>query len=134
MLRSIVLCSFRVCLWLTCPEIGLHIKCKQMNRKKEAQIINDHCVNGLSYRSLGIKYGEHHLRIYRMIKSNQKKQAGQPEVPLSEDPTLPDDIKQLKEALRKAQLKIELQDIMIDIASKELGVDIRKKSGTRQSE
>jgi transposase len=46
---------------------------------------------------------------------------------------MPDDIAALKEELGKARLKIELQDIMIDLASKELGVDIRKKSGTRQS-
>ena len=118
---------------MSCPEIGLHIKRKQMNRKKEAQIINDRCVNGLSYRSLGSKYGEPHLRIYRMIKSNQEKQAGQPEEPLAEDSTLPDDIKTLKEELRKARLKIELQDLMLDIAGKELGIDLRKKHGTRQS-
>jgi hypothetical protein len=46
---------------------------------------------------------------------------------------LPDDVNTLKEELRKAKLKIELLDTVIDIASKELGVDIRKKSGTRQS-
>jgi len=37
------------------------------------------------------------------------------------DETLPDDVKALKEELRKAKLNIELQDLMIDIASKELG-------------
>lgn len=47
---------------------------------------------------------------------------------------VPDDINSLKEELRKARLKIELQDLMIDISSKELGVDLRKKHGTRQSE
>jgi hypothetical protein len=103
-----------------------------MDKKKAAQIINDYSLKGLSYRSLGDKYGENHVRIYRMIKSNQKKQAQQMEVPLAEDPTLPDDVMVLKEALRKARLKIELQDLIIDISSKELGVDLRKKPGTRQ--
>ena len=49
-----------------------------------------------------------------------------------EDP-LPDDTKMLKAKLREALLIIELQDNMITIASKELGVDLRKKHVTRQS-
>jgi hypothetical protein len=66
--------------------------------------------------------------------SKQKKQDKvKQEKIVAETAALPDDVQQLKEELRKARLKIELQDIIIDIASKELGVDIRKKSGTRQS-
>ena len=94
--------------------------------------MHEHEVLGLSYRTLGKKYGLGYTRIYRMIKSNQE-QAGQPEVPLAEDPTLPDDIRTLKEELRKARLKIELQDLMLDIAGKELGIDLRKKHGARRS-
>ena len=103
-----------------------------MDRKKQAEIIYDHQVKGLSYRSLGKKYGMAHAGIFAMIKSNQKKQAKAKELQVEAD--LPDDVKTLKEELRKAKLKIELLDSVIDIASKELGVDIRKKSGTRQSE
>jgi transposase len=106
-----------------------------MNRKKESQIIYDREVLGLSYRNLGVKYGIDHMTAYRVIMRKQRKQEKQQEELLSALPSdLPDDIKLLKEELRKAKLKVELQDIMIDIASKELGVDIRKKSGTRQSE
>jgi len=103
-----------------------------MDKKQASQIVYDYEVLGLSCRTLGKKYGMGHTRIYRMIKSNQKKQAGQKPEVLPEE-TMPDDVKGLKEALRKERLKTELLNTVIDIASKELGVDIRKKSGTRQS-
>ena len=113
------------------PEIGLHIKGKPMNRKKAACIINDHSVNGLSYRSLEKKYGISRSSIYRMVMSKQEKhEQKQASAPAGED-ALPDDVDILKAEIRKLKLKIELQDIMIDISSKELGVDLRKKHGTR---
>jgi hypothetical protein len=104
-----------------------------MNKKQEAQLIHDREVLGLSYRKLGSKYGVDRMTAYRLIMSNNKKQNAPSEAAiLAEVSALPDDIKLLKEELRKAKLKIELQDLMIDIANKELGIDIRKKSGTRQ--
>jgi len=103
-----------------------------MNRKQEVQILEDMLHHGLSSRKLAVKYGIPRSSIYRMIK-RQENQSKQEQVPAREDIPMPDDIAALKEELRKARLKIELQDIMIDLASKELGVDIRKKSGTRRS-
>lgn len=41
-------------------------------------------------------------------------------------------IKELQEDLADANLKIAALEIMIQIAEKELGIDIRKKSGTKQ--
>ena len=106
-----------------------------MDNKKAVMIIHDREENGLSYRKLGKKYGMDPMIIHRLIMSNKRKQEAQNEQAITpaDISGLPDDIKLLKEELRKAKLKIELQDLMIDIASKELGVDIRKKSGARQS-
>jgi transposase len=105
-----------------------------MNKKQAIGIIQDREVLGLSYRILGKKYGVSHATVCRIIMSKQKKQDKVKQEKIEAGTAaLPDDVQQLKEELRKARLKIELQDIMIDIASKELGVDIRKKSGTRQS-
>jgi len=101
-----------------------------MDKKQAVQIMHDYQVLGLSCRTLGKKYGIGHTRIYRMIKKNQSE--GKPEEVLPEE-AMPEDVKSLKEALRKERLKNELLNTVIDIASKELGVDIRKKSGTRQS-
>lgn len=104
-----------------------------MDKRTAAQIIQDYTVQGLSYRSLGKKYNMSHVRIYRMLMGKQKKQ-GQPRaLEVAEADSLPDDVTVLKEELRKARLKIELQDLMLDISSKELGIDLRKKHGTRRS-
>lgn len=92
---------------------------------------------GLSYRTLVDKYGVPLSTVHRMIMSKEKPilQGSSFKVPAVKpsEAELPDDVAALKEALRKARLKIELLDNVIDIASKELGVDIRKKSGTRRS-
>lgn len=44
-----------------------------------------------------------------------------------------DEVKALKQALAEAQLKIQALDTMIDIAEEQLKINIRKKSGARQS-
>jgi hypothetical protein len=103
-----------------------------MDKKTAAQIIKDYTVDGLSYRNLGKKYKMSHVRIYRMLMGKQKKQSQTKVLEIAEADLLPDDVAVLKEELRKARLKIELQDLIIDISSKELGVDLRKKRGTRQ--
>jgi transposase len=105
-----------------------------MDNKTKIRIKYDHEANGLSYRNLGKKYGIGHTTIYAMLnrKANKPQKAkvvrGQ-----AEEELLPDDIKTLKAKLREALLIIELQDNMITIAGKELGVDLRKKHVTRQS-
>jgi len=104
-----------------------------MDKKTAAQIIEDHMVHGLSYRSLGKKYKVPHVTIYRMLMGNPKKQVQIKALEIAEADLLPDDVAVLKEELRKARLKIELQDLMLDISSKELGIDLRKKHGTRRS-
>jgi len=104
-----------------------------MDRKTAAQIIEDYTVHGLSYRKLGKKYDIPHVTIYRMLMGKPKKEVKLPVLEIAEADSLPDDIQLLKAELRKARLKIELQDLMIDISSKELGIDLRKKHGTRQS-
>ena len=100
-----------------------------MNKSKEEKIIQDHLTNGISFRSLALKYGISSSRAHRIVKSNRSTYE---EKPVQEE--LPDDVKQLKELLRKERLKNELLNNIIDIADKELGTNIRKKSGARRSE
>jgi hypothetical protein len=100
-----------------------------MNKIKEEKIINDHLVNGVSFRSLALKYGVSYIRAYRIVKSHKSTYQ---EKPVQEE--LPDDVATLKALLRKERLKNELLNNIIDIADKELGANIRKKSGTRRSE
>ena len=100
-----------------------------MNKQKEEKIIRDRDLTGSSFRSLALKYGISYSRIYRMVNKNREND--QPE---SNTEALPDDITLLKALLRKERLKTELLNNIIDIADKELGTNIRKKSGTRRSE
>jgi hypothetical protein len=104
-----------------------------MDKKTAAQIIHDRTLHGLSYRSLGNKYGIPHSSIQYFFMKKAKKEVKPPALEVAPAEPLPDDINALKEELRKARLKIELQELMLDISSKELGIDLRKKHGTRQS-
>jgi len=105
-----------------------------MEKKKKAQLINEWVTKGTSYRTLAEKYKSNSTTVYRMIARHRKKQEEGELIAVSkESEALPDDVEALKKELRNIRLKMELQDLMIDIASKELGVDLRKKHGTRQS-
>ena len=106
-----------------------------MDPKRKAQIVYDREVLCLSYRSLGEKYGVNPTAIFQMIKIIEKKRAKEKEAQPGEEVilTIPGDEKALRNELRKARLKIELLNSVIDISSKELGIDLRKKRGTRQS-
>lgn len=100
-----------------------------MNKITETKIINDHQIGGLSFRTLALKYGISYTRAFRIVKNQQPTQH---EKLVQDD--LPDDVAKLKELLRIERLKTELLNNIIDIADKELGTNIRKKSGTGQSE
>jgi hypothetical protein len=100
-----------------------------MNKYKAEKILQERAVCGSSFRTLALKYGVSHSRIYRMV--NKDKESDKPAGKAEE---LPDDVKLLKALLRKERLKNELLNNIIDIADKELGANIRKKSGTRRSE
>ena len=99
-----------------------------MNKTKTEKIIHDRITHGLSFRTLAMKYGTPVSSIHRIVKKHSQIDQEKP----VED-ILPDDVRLLKELLRKERLKTELLNNIIDIADKELGTNIRKKSGTRRS-
>ncbi|TWR25278.1 hypothetical protein FPZ42_11740 [Mucilaginibacter achroorhodeus] len=101
-----------------------------MNSIKELLIRHDRELGGLSFRSLASKHGIPASTIHKMLS---KKQAEEPIGDAGSSRSEQSEIALLKTQLRKEQLKNELLNNMLDIASKELGVDIRKKSGTRRS-
>jgi hypothetical protein len=106
-----------------------------MEIKNTAAIIYDHNEGGLSYRNLAEKYGISRPEVHRIVMSKHNKPKKTREIVrgVKEELPIPDDVNLLKKELREARLKIELQDFMLDISSKELGIDLRKKHGTRQS-
>lgn len=102
-----------------------------MDKKQTALLIREYETGSVGYRTLSKKYGVSLGFISKMIRLDKEKL--KPIVVLVKEDDLPDDVKILKEEIRKLKLKVELQDIIIDISSKELGVDLRKKRGARQS-
>ena len=106
-----------------------------MNKKTEARLINEWRTQGTSYRKLAAKFGYNPTAVWRMLKREKQKQKEEQMLTsqAKQQEAMPDDVEALKKALREERLKNELLNTVIDIASKELGVDIRKKSGTRRS-
>jgi hypothetical protein len=105
-----------------------------MDKKKQARLIHEWDTKGTSYRKLALNYGSNSSTVYRMLTRHKKNQEEQElERSSKELENMPDDVASLKEELRKARLKMGLQDLMLNISSKELGIDLRKKHGTRRS-
>ena len=105
-----------------------------MDKKQKAILIREYENGGTGYGTLAKKYGTSVSSVRRMIAESKKSKVTPIAVqPDSEEDNLPDDVKLLKEEIRKLRLKVEVQDIIIDISSKELGLDLRKKRGARQS-
>jgi transposase-like protein len=103
-----------------------------MEQEQIDQMHRDWAVSGLSIRSLAKKYGISSSRAHRIM--SEKKSPKKQQAHSSAAAALSAEVTRLKEQLRKERLKNELLNNIIDIADKELGTNIRKKSGTRQSE
>ncbi|MDT3403449.1 hypothetical protein [Mucilaginibacter terrae] len=101
-----------------------------MNKSQIAKILHDRITHGLSFRSLAKKYSTSAATIHRIVKKGHPIKKNQEE----QDTSMPDDVAQLRELLRKERLRNELLNNIIDIADQELGTNIRKKSGIRRSE
>ncbi|RZL17171.1 MAG: transposase [Pedobacter sp.] len=85
----------------------------------------------LSQAQLGRKYGLSSGEVVRYFVNWYKKYNSQAEVSESGSRLESNADQNLQEALRLANLKITALEMMINIAEKELDIDIRKKSGTK---
>ena len=102
--------------------------------EKEA-IIAEYLTGNLSYRKIGIKYGIDFRLIHSWVMSYQgkkRKHTLKPKEQKVEEAPLSNEVKQLQQELRKAQLHNKLLNAIIDIAEEQLKIDIRKKSGTKR--
>jgi hypothetical protein len=106
-----------------------------MENKNVSAILYDHNEGGLGYRKLADKYGITRDQVHRVVMSKHNKPRKDKDivVAVKEEIPIPDDIDLLKKELREARLTIELQGFMLDISSKELGIDLRKKHGAKPS-
>ncbi|PIV17296.1 MAG: hypothetical protein COS42_05545 [Flavobacteriales bacterium CG03_land_8_20_14_0_80_35_15] len=103
--------------------------------EKEA-IIAEYLTGAISYRKLGDKYGIDFRLIHSWVAKFQgrpmRKKASKQLVKKEAEKPLPTDVKQLQQALRKEKLHNQLLNAIIDIAEKQLKIDIRKKPGTKR--
>ena len=113
---------------------------KDLTIEKEA-IIAEYLGGGITLRKLEEKYNIPHETLHVWILKHQgryTKRVGKgikkvKKVVTEQVEVLPKEVKQLQGELRKAKLYNALLVEMIDIAEKDLGLAIRKKSGTKQS-
>ena len=115
------------------------------------QAIHEYLVEGKNYRQLAKKYNISRSTINKWILIHQgihdlprskrqhsydlqqmtRKKIPKQQVPLSSDAE--EKIRQLEQQLAYEKLRADALDTMINIAEKQLNIDIRKKSGAQQS-
>ena len=102
--------------------------------KKEI-VIAEYLSGGITYRKLGEKHGIDFRTINSWVmKYKGKSRNRNPKIVVKESTieTIPTDVVKLQKQLSTALLHAQLLNAMIDIAEKELKIDIRKKSGTKR--
>jgi transposase-like protein len=108
---------------------------KKSIQDREA-IITEYLLGNTTYRKLGDKHGVDFRTLYGWVRDFQGKTMSKKKPQKSEKQinveSLPSDVKQLQEELRKARLHNKLLNTIIDLAEEQLNVDIRKKSGTKR--
>ena len=115
------------------------------------QAIHEYLVEGKTYRQLAKKYDVSRSTINKWILIHQgihdlprskrqhsydlqqmtPKKIPKPQIPLH--PDTEEKIRQLEQQLAYEKLRADALDMMINIAEKQLNIDIRKKSGAQQS-
>jgi transposase-like protein len=111
-----------------------------IDKALKESIIAEYLLAGLSYRQIADKRGVDYRSLHRWVKQHQgrmkttsKVKSVKPIPDLSPQEPLPTDVKLLQAELRKARLYTEVLQEALKIAEEELGLPIRKKSGTKQS-
>ena len=100
-------------------------------------IATEYLKGELGFGRLGAKYGLSLTAVCAIVKWYRKYYGEQAAAdapaaaPQSETET--PEVRELKKRLELAELKAVGLEMMIEIARKELGIDIRKKSGAKQS-
>jgi transposase-like protein len=112
---------------------------KKMNRAEtEVQVLKEYLLGGVSMRSLGAKYGYAASTVHKWVMKEKKESIKQDKLLASKlasrkKEDMPDDVKALQEELRITRIRLQLIEAIVDIADEQLGTQIRKKVGARQS-
>lgn len=98
-------------------------------------IAREYLTGNLGYGLLAKKYGLSLNTVLGFVRWYKKNHTGDLQmVAKVEEPTVSSDLekKQLLKQLKDANLKVTGLEILIETAQKEMGIDIVKKSGTKQ--
>jgi transposase-like protein len=109
------------------------------------ELIAEYLAGGTSYRKLETKYGITSSTIADWVhrfegrhKTWRDRMKRKQEIMLQKQrqaqiPPLPENVKQLQAALRKAELHNKLLEEILKLSEEHTGLELRKKFGTRQS-
>lgn len=101
--------------------------------KSRTEVVEEYLKGGVSLRELCRKYGLKASSLHRWVKEYEQS-GGLVGVVTNRSKAMQEmskDVKRLQRELYEARLHVKLMETMIDVAEKELGVPIRKKSGAR---
>jgi len=98
--------------------------------KSKKEIIEEYLGGGISLRELSRRYGINHTAIHRWVKAYERGEEVEKRRPEAIR-QMPRDVARLQRELYEARLEAKLYRTMIEVAERELGVPIRKKSGAR---
>lgn len=89
---------------------------------------------GVSLRELGDKHGINHRTIHRWVKAYESgdEAIARRRMRAEVMSTMPKDVKRLQRDLYEARLHTKLLETVINIAEKEMGIPILKKSGAKR--
>ena len=102
---------------------------------KREIVIAEYLSGGISYRKLGEKHGIDFRTINSWVmnyKGKDRNRNSKIVVKNSAVDNVATDVVQLQKELSTSLLHAKLLNAMIDLAEKELKIDIRKKSGTKR--
>lgn len=110
---------------------------KKYDQNLKEKVTSDYLSGGGTYRQLQSKYGidfrliHHWVQEFKGISRKNAKVSKKQTVKLEDD--LPKEVKQLQNELRQARLYNKLLEALVDIGKEQYGIDLRKKTGTKQS-
>jgi transposase-like protein len=98
--------------------------------KSKKEVVEEYLRGGVSLRGLSRRYGIKYQTLHRWVKayqSGREVEKTRPEA-IRE---MPKDVGRLQRELYEARLEAKLYRTMVEVAERELGIPIRKKSGAR---
>jgi transposase-like protein len=113
------------------------MKYQTINKKQKEKIAYEYLTGDKTYRELEVKYGICIRSIQRWVKKFEREyskmlrsKGNRPGEPVRD---IGADIKQMQEELQKARLHNLLLEELLDIGKEQYGIDLRKKTGAKQS-